>query len=1129
MKSNCFRTVAAIAASICTAISMAGSSQRDFLVGESKLEKSGLGTLIAGKGKIVGKDVNGFYRIAPLRGVTSDALKASIAGKIEFILPGNSNEVKKENLFSVRQHIRYLEAAYELRIGHEPTNKEETGVDFYEALEYYLSVRADPATGQLDHDRYVRAAKHRDQMPPATASMLDPGNKNPLSPTGWISVGPEQFTVPYRQYYGNTKLGGRKNAIAVAPTNTNIAYVASAGGGIWRSHDNQVSYQQCSDKWPFMHTTSVAIDPTDANTVYAGTGDYYGFFTRQTFGIMKSTDGGVTWTNQGAADFGDSVVVRIAIDPTNTQNVIALTAGPSGDIWQSSNGGTTWTATDAPDADWQDIDHVTSGFWIAVTGDGDRIYFSPNNGVSWTALSSPAGATGSHWDVACSKVDATRAYMITSDGQVYTTTDNYFSWTNITAAHDAGNSNPSYNWSQSTYDIYIETGINGTSDIIYTGLITISASDDNGATWNDISRSFETDSKWHNDQHNLQMFPTAGNWAMAVGDGGLTFLTYDATTNTASFSDLQDAGNVVDTQFYYMSVHPTNSLFVMGGTQDNASIAQRGALAGGIWQGLFAGDGAGTGFDLANPQVHYTSSQGGNFYRYDSDFDTTPTGIGFGAGPFITPLVMAGATGSTPVACSGSSLRVYSGAGTTWNAFNTGGGAIQSLAKGKVDPTYLFTGASNGDIYLTTNMGAAFSKKDGATLPNVPIGGMAASPSSVGTVLAALQGGSPGVWRADDVTLVTPVWTNVSGTGLTALPSVAVNDVERDPINASIYYAATDVGVFMSPDRGGKWYNMNAMGLPNVHVNDLWIYSSGGANFLYAATFGRGIWRCFLNERHVTQVQISKPAIYGAEQNTITVKINGAAPVGANVVIAEDSANVLTPAPFTFPIGATQYTTQLFTTNPASSHTVTVSATMFETTASSTFVLHPIPNFTYTPQSPSVYGGNTFTAQIDLGIPAPIATLVRFSDTLAPVASPTAASMTAGQQLRTVSLFTATVAVSTPGTISARISNRTVTTALTLEPRPNLVSVSCSPNPVQGGNPVTGTVNMDIIGNAGPQTVIVSDTSIKVTTPSSVAVPNGASSANFSITTLPVTANTNVTVRTQLRSTVRTTVLQLTP
>src|SRR6185312_10212535 len=72
---------------------------------------------------------------------------------------------------------------------------------------------------------------------------------------------------------------------------------------------------------------------------------------------------------------------------------------------------------------------------------------------------------------------------------------------------------------------------------------------------------------------------------------------------------------------------------------------------------------------------------------------------------------------------------------------------------------------------------------------------------------------------------------------------VPVNAVARDPGHSdSVWYAGTDIGVFLTEDSGKSWRNFTApAGLPNVQVNDLQIVP--GTGYLNAATFGRGLWR----------------------------------------------------------------------------------------------------------------------------------------------------------------------------------------------------------------------------------------------------------------------------------------------
>ncbi|MEQ1933210.1 MAG: hypothetical protein ABL962_04950, partial [Fimbriimonadaceae bacterium] len=612
------------------------NNPNSLLVGEHKLTQSSLAKHLSGIGKVLSQDPKGYYRVVPIGSRTTNEVRVALeAAGIDLILDGNADTIDKSNYKSVKTHRAYLSGATAIETG------KAKKTDFYQALEYYLSVRTDPVTGEMSRDHYIAGANHRDQMPAARMDMIDPSIKGSNAPVGsWTTVGPRALAFPYQQYYGGAPLSGRKNGVHESVQNGK-SYLASAGGGIWGSIDNGITFTPKSDNWKFLHTTCVTTDPNNGDIVYAGTGDYYGFFNKQTFGIMKSTNAGATWTNIGNADFGDSVVTRVLVDPGNSNTVIALTAdGPTADIWRSTDAGATWTATNAANSNWEDIERSASGITFAACGaSGKKLAWSNNGGSTWTTVNGiPAAAGGSLWDVAVSPNVFDRWYLLCSNGKVYRiegATGATPTWTDITAAHNAGTSNPSYNFSQSSYDLYIECGDAGATDIVYSGLITVLASDDNGATWADIARSFETNSKMHNDQHCYEVDPDNGLWGMAGGDGGAWGVVYNPATNSATFTSLND--DVIDQQFYTGAVHPTATSYTMGGTQDNATPASRGN--GSAWSNLWAGDGAGVGFDLNNPAKHYTGSQNGGVFRYDTDLDTSPTDLSTSSNLFIAPLI----------------------------------------------------------------------------------------------------------------------------------------------------------------------------------------------------------------------------------------------------------------------------------------------------------------------------------------------------------------------------------------------------------------------------------------------------------------------------------------------------------
>jgi hypothetical protein len=78
-------------------------------------------------------------------------------------------------------------------------------------------------------------------------------------------------------------------------------------------------------------------------------------------------------------------------------------------------------------------------------------------------------------------------------------------------------------------------------------------------------------------------------------------------------------------------------------------------------------------------------------------------------------------------------------------------------------------------------------------------------------------------------------WSNVSAN----LPNAPANDLVVDPADPQTLYLATDVGVWMSRNRGAGWASLGT-GLPLQAVLDLTLHTS--SRMLFAFTHGRSAW-----------------------------------------------------------------------------------------------------------------------------------------------------------------------------------------------------------------------------------------------------------------------------------------------
>src|SRR6516225_7367037 len=123
-----------------------------------------------------------------------------------------------------------------------------------------------------------------------------------LKGTVWTPIGPSPMS----------ENGGQDNglvtAIAVNPNNTNILYLGTAQGGVWRSRDGGLNWTPLFDKQPALgigEPAGIAIDPNDTNTIYVGTSGRVGSSEPDTIlqpqaGLFKSTDAGASWIALGS-------------------------------------------------------------------------------------------------------------------------------------------------------------------------------------------------------------------------------------------------------------------------------------------------------------------------------------------------------------------------------------------------------------------------------------------------------------------------------------------------------------------------------------------------------------------------------------------------------------------------------------------------------------------------------------------------------------------------------------------------------------------------------------------------------------------------------------------------------------
>jgi photosystem II stability/assembly factor-like uncharacterized protein len=175
---------------------------------------------------------------------------------------------------------------------------------------------------------------------PASAAQVDQARQQAAN----VSVG----DAAAWRFVGPTNIGGRIVDVAVDPTTSpSTVYGAVSSGGIMKSTDGGVTW---SPAWPTANTQAMgALARGPDGTLWAGTGEANPSGGGDTFlgdGIYKSTDGGQSWQLWGLPNSG--AFGRIAVNPDNPNDVWAAASGwlspisSQRGLYHITDGGTGW-------------------------------------------------------------------------------------------------------------------------------------------------------------------------------------------------------------------------------------------------------------------------------------------------------------------------------------------------------------------------------------------------------------------------------------------------------------------------------------------------------------------------------------------------------------------------------------------------------------------------------------------------------------------------------------------------------------------------------------------------------------------------------------------------------------------
>ena len=692
-----------------------------------------------------------------------------------------------------------------------------------EAVRYRESFLVD-AKGVIDPTK-VKLALDQARAMPLNPRLLPALNKatglietNGLNPNGWTWKGP-----------GN--IGGRTRTLAIHPTQTNRLWAGSVGGGIWYSSNSGTSWSPVNDFMSNLAVSTIIIDPTNPNTMYAGTGE--GFFNADGIrgvGIFKSIDGGVTWNqlaNTATADF--YLVNRLAISPDGATLLAAVNSGTNSGpttsgIWRSTNGGVNWTLVRATTARAAQVAFNPNDSAKAIaTGYGGLAYYSIDGGATWTlatGLGAFSGtASGGRSEFAYAKSAPGTVYLgywTGSVAQLYKSLDGGQTYVQVTIA-----GSPAWMSAQGWYDNTIWVDPTNANTLIVGGL-DLYRSTDGGANLTKISTWQNAPLSAHADHHGIFADPgyNAGTNTRVyfTNDGGV-YKAENALTvvGTTGWQELNNNYGV--TQFYGGAGNPTTGVFV-GGTQDNGTLRFTPANGTEGWTAMFGGDGGYAAADQTNPNYFYgeyvyatvhRSANGGasSSYIYTG---ITDANVSTGA-EFIAPFILD-PNNQARMLVGGKSLwrsNDVKAPTPAWTNIKTFTGSanldnITAIAVAGGNSDVIWVGQRGGAIWTTTNGTTAtptWTKVSTVAMPVRRVTRLVVDPLVPARVYACFGG-----FAADNLWVTTDsgaTWNNATGT----LPGAPVYGLAIRPNDSNFLYAGTDVGVFASEDRGVTWSATN--------------------------------------------------------------------------------------------------------------------------------------------------------------------------------------------------------------------------------------------------------------------------------------------------------------------------------
>ena len=656
-----------------------------------------------------------------------------------------------------------------------------------------------------------------------------------LAENKWEALGP--FTPPSR--FGN----GRVNCVTVDIENDSIIWIGSASGGIWRSKDKGQNWEVI----PFTDmlstgVTDIAISPSNPNIMYATTGEHHAGVLYKSFslGVLKSVDRGNSWEILSKTlDFADSIAYsRLLIHPNNP-NIVYV--GTTQSILKTTDGGNSWTPI-IEGHYFRDLEFkpnnpnvIYATTMLPWSVGGSKLFMSVDAGENWEMMKEFPEARRMEMTVTPASPESLyllTGYYHTHSGLegLYIARKNCTEWDTIMNRSTQTNFRD-FVYSQAFYNLTVGVSPSDTN-LILIGGVYLGYSTDGGKTWTQKTST-------HVDHHAIIFVDSL---IYCANDGGLNVISQQGLQRrTENWRDLSDGLSI--TQYYRIGVHPYTTKLLLAGSQDNGTHLYN----EGNWRHYSGGDGMECQFNPKRPREIKTTTQRAGAAM-----------VGERSG-WVTLFVISPLTPDTTLIGAANiwaQYDVYDEEKEEYVVFNEKlsdfpdadfPNEIIAIAISPTDKNYIYA-STFYRLFYTNDYGKNWQEVYNS-LPTVSY--IAVSDTDPELFWASHSGHFAGEKISE---FRNGIRKNISYN----LPNISINTIVYYP-TAKTLFIGTDFGVFKLEDNSQEWQLFND-GMPNVCISELEYVPTTG--YLYAASWGRGVWKIKLEENNVIEPKISVSGRY---------------------------------------------------------------------------------------------------------------------------------------------------------------------------------------------------------------------------------------------------------------------------